>query len=107
MTPLRASTRTRLSKINALEVPGAPAPPGGLLKELRQIKTISAPMHKPWAKGSRLMDRRPIAKRPEDIARSNMPSYADTLASFSWDAKGEPAKHRDSWRNVFVKRSDA
>ena len=32
------------------------------------------------------MTRPPIAKRAEDIARSNMPSYADAVADFSWEA---------------------
>jgi acetyl-CoA synthetase len=31
------------------------------------------------------MSRRPIAKRAEDTAGCNMPSYADAVASFSWD----------------------
>jgi acetyl-CoA synthetase len=31
------------------------------------------------------MTRKPIAKRAEDAARSNMPSYAEAVASFSWD----------------------
>ena len=32
------------------------------------------------------MTRPPIAKRAEDAARCNMPSYADAVAGFSWEA---------------------
>jgi acetyl-CoA synthetase len=34
----------------------------------------------------RFMTRQPITKAAENIARCNMPSYADAVASFSWDA---------------------
>lgn len=32
------------------------------------------------------MSREPIVKRPEERAQANMPDYAQTLASFSWEA---------------------
>jgi acetyl-CoA synthetase len=32
------------------------------------------------------MTRPPISKRAEDVARCNMPSYADAVAGFSWEA---------------------